>query len=143
MPGTRFFTAPSITDQPSGTSTTCSLPVCSMYLIFGIVTHQYADGSPRTARRPVNCALFRGDPDGCSVAALLEVDLLQILYTFLGDVVANHALALGLQFIHVDIGRIKGLGALGDQAGLEQRLNQHTEDIGRLFEPLAGAFMRT
>src|SRR5262249_46058229 len=36
MPGMRFFTAPSMTDQPSGTSISCSLPLCSMYLIFGM-----------------------------------------------------------------------------------------------------------
>src|SRR5215471_19669858 len=36
MPGMRFFTAPSITVQPTGTSAVCSLPLCSMYLILGI-----------------------------------------------------------------------------------------------------------
>src|SRR5579859_4764605 len=124
MPGMRFFTAPSMTDQPSGTSTTCSLPVCSMYLIFGIVTRlQNTNGPPAkhaTTRR--NYALLRGDPDRSGVAAFLEVDLLQILYPFFRNVVADHALALGLQLVHIDIGRIEGLGTLGDQAGLEQRL---------------------
>src|ERR1700678_2472860 len=36
MPGTRFFTAPSMTDQPAGTSISCSFPLCSTYLIFGM-----------------------------------------------------------------------------------------------------------
>src|SRR3954467_15390960 len=36
IPGIKFFTAPSITDQPSGTSASCSLPLCSMYLILGM-----------------------------------------------------------------------------------------------------------
>src|ERR1700712_2347303 len=36
MPGTLFFTAPSMTVSPFFTSTTCSVPSCSMYLIFAI-----------------------------------------------------------------------------------------------------------
>src|SRR5436305_5042918 len=43
MPGIRFFTAPSITDQPTGTSVSCSLPVCSMYLIFVMPVPEYSD----------------------------------------------------------------------------------------------------
>src|SRR5690242_21209168 len=112
MPGTRFFTAPSMTDQPSGTSTTCSLPVCSMYLIFGIVARLQMQTGRRRLRRPADNTLLRGDPDSSGVAAFLEIDLLQILYSFLGDVVTDHALAFGLQFVHVDIRRIESLGAL-------------------------------
>ncbi len=34
MPGTLLRIAPSITDRPFFTSTVCSVPSCSMYLIF-------------------------------------------------------------------------------------------------------------
>ena len=44
----------------------------------------------RPARRK---ALFRGDPDRSLIAAVLEVDLLQIFDAFLGNVVADAAFA--------------------------------------------------
>src|SRR5271166_2018396 len=47
MPGTRFFTAPSMTDQPAGTSISCSFPLCSIYLIFGMGAPSYPAHIPR------------------------------------------------------------------------------------------------
>ena len=37
IPGMLFCTAPSITVKPFGTSISWCFPLCSMYLIFGIV----------------------------------------------------------------------------------------------------------
>src|SRR5690349_23457227 len=55
---------------------------------------------------PVACSLLslRRDCDR-GLAAILEVDRLQIFDAVLGDVIADHAVALALQFLHVDIGR--------------------------------------
>src|ERR1700687_2616588 len=134
MPGTMFFTAPSMTDQPCGTSTTCSLPLCSMYLIFAIHAHfectieTVTGRATGPARRSI---LLRCDADGRRTAAILEVDLLQLLDAFVGNGVANHASAFRLQFLHVDINCVEGARALCDQSRLDQSLDQHAEDVGR------------
>src|SRR5258707_11386305 len=79
--------------------------------------------------------LFRGKQGNAQLAAAIELE--EILDALLGDVVADHAVALGIEFGHVDIGGIDRLGALGDDTGLEQRLDQHTEDVGGVLHLLA------
>src|SRR6185312_16577515 len=68
--------------------------------------------------------LLRGDQlGGAAIGAVLEVDLLQVADALGGDVVARHAGPLGLQLVHVDVGRIERPGALGGQPGVEERLD--------------------
>jgi hypothetical protein len=59
------------------------------------------------------------------------------LEPLLGDVVADHPVALALQLVDVDIHGVEGPGALGDDAGVQQRLDQHPEDVGLLLHVLA------
>ncbi|AAK25441.1 hypothetical protein CC_3479 [Caulobacter vibrioides CB15] len=67
---------------------------------------------------------------------VLEVDGLEVADAFLGDIVADHALALVLQFGQVDIHGVEGLGAVGDDAGVQQGLHQHPEDVGLFLHVL-------
>ncbi|ABS61649.1 hypothetical protein Plav_0026 [Parvibaculum lavamentivorans DS-1] len=70
-----------------------------------------------------------------------EIDLLQIADAVLGDIVADHAVAFMAQLFHVHIGGVEGLGAVGDDAGLEQRLDEHAEDVGAFLHALAAVFI--
>src|SRR5262245_9194524 len=58
MPGTACFTAVSITVWPTGASMTCSLPLCSMYVIFGICPVQPL---PRTGDQLLHRPRFVND----------------------------------------------------------------------------------
>ena len=72
---------------------------------------------------------------------VLEVDRLEVLNAFFGNVVADHAVALSLELFHIDIHAVEGPGAVGDDPGIEQGLDQHAEYIGRLFHVLAADFV--
>src|SRR5260370_11350246 len=67
-------------------------------------------------------------------AAALGIDLTQHDQHLLGDDVARDALAFGLELVHVDPHGIKRGGAPGDDAGMQQRLDQDAEDVGALFQ---------
>src|SRR4051812_44965026 len=66
--------------------------------------------------------------------AILEVDLLEVADALLGDVVADHPVALRRQLVHVDIHGVEAAGPLGDQAGVVQGLDEHPEDVGVALE---------
>ena len=63
---------------------------------------------------------------------VLGVDLAQLLDRGVGDVGADHLVGLAAQLLHVDPRRVGRLGAVGDDAGLEERLDQHAEDVRAL-----------
>ena len=69
-------------------------------------------------------------------AAVLEVDLLEVLDPLLGDVVADHAVALGLQLLHVDIHAVEGARAVGDV--FENSNDSDTLAVGRFQRNQAG-----
>src|SRR5512142_1431777 len=58
------------------------------------------------------CAgLFGGQEGAAELAAAIELE--QVLDALLRDVVADHAVAFGIALLHVDIGRVHRLGAVG------------------------------
>jgi hypothetical protein len=59
-----------------------------------------------------------------------KIDGLEELDPIFGNVIADHAIAFSFQFVHVNIHAIERLGAIGDDAGIQQRFDQHAEDVG-------------
>ena len=70
------------------------------------------------------------------------IELREIADAFFRDVVADHPVALGVQLGHVDIGRIDAGRPVGDVAGLEKRLDQRAENVGRPLHLLADLDIR-
>src|SRR5690606_16710478 len=70
---------------------------------------------------------------GADLLSLLAVDLAQLVDRRFGDVVAGDALGLALELAEVDPGLVQMAGALGDDAAVQQRLDQHAEDVGVLL----------
>src|SRR6266851_5446531 len=90
-------------------------------------------GLARPNRRRAMSARGRRDalrPD----ALALGIDLAQHHQHLLGDDVARDALALGLELLHVDPHRIERRRALCDDAGMQEGLDQHAEDIVAFLE---------
>src|SRR4249919_201052 len=87
------------------------------------------------AENPASRPLGRGRRKVLRADTLpLGVDLAQHDQHLLGDDVARDALALGLELLHVDPHRIERRRALGDDAGMQQRLDQHAEDVVAFLE---------
>ena len=58
-----------------------------------------------------------------------------------GDGVTHHFVAFTFQFTHVDPVGVDRPGAVGDDAGLDQGLDQHPEDIGGAFHVFTPVFI--
>src|SRR5262245_25930392 len=82
-------------------------------------------------RSPALGAAHAADP------AAAAIDLAQLDERRLGDVAADDLVGLAAQLLEVDPGRVGRARALGDDSGLDERLDQHAEDVGLLAQVVA------
>src|SRR5882762_461403 len=76
-------------------------------------------------------ALGAEAPDDLSLAG---VDLAEAPDAVLRDLLADHAVLLDRELVHVDPGGVVGPGPVGDDPRAEERLDERTEDVRRLAE---------
>src|SRR3990172_1742977 len=90
--------------------------------------HERSDGRSGAGGPPR--ALLEGAADLAAPA----VDLAELHDRLLRHRVAHHAPGLAAQLRHVDPLSVQMSGALGDDAGVEQRLDEHAEEVRALAQ---------
>src|SRR5215510_8894473 len=88
-------------------------------------------GGPRGKRRETSRPKTKMSGNFANNMPLAGINLFQIFDTFFSDIVANHAIALTREFLHIYPGSVEGPSALGNDPSFEQRLDQGAKDVSR------------